>query len=435
MVTVHDLLKLSAEQRRAVIAALPPVAAERLLYDWGFWARDKQLLPDRPFSVLYLKGGRGSGKTRAGAEAVRQWQKQGYGYFALVGQTPGDVRDVMIEGEAGLLAISPPWNKPEYEPTKRRLTWPNGAVATTFSGANPDELRGPSHMKAWVDELPTFKFAREVWDNLLMGLRLGDNPQIVLTTTPKPTKLLKEIQSDSNTITVISTSFENRANLPPAFFQRIINRYEGTRTGLQEIYAQDLDEAEGALWKRSYIRYVTTLPQMQRIVVAIDPAVTSSEESDETGIIVAGKGEDGLGYVLRDASGRLSPNAWAEKAIQQYLRLRADLIVAEVNNGGDMVGNTIKTVKAMIDGVEVTGTTIPFKAVHATRGKAVRAEPVAALYEQGKILHVPGMPDLEDQLCTWVPGDDKSPDRLDALVWAFTELMVTGGSPNLRFIG
>ena len=354
-----------------------------------------------------------------------------------MGQTPGDVRDVMIEGESGILAKAHPRNKPVYEPSKRRLTWPNGARATTFSGANPDELRGPQHHKAWADELPAFKFARETWDNLQFGLRLGDNPQTIVTTTPKPSTLLREIQADPLTIMKTASSFANRENLAPNFFRAILRRYEGTRTGLQEIYAQDLDEAEGALWKRAYFRPVAwqDLPHMKRIVVGIDPAVSDNADSDETGIIAVGLGVNGYGYVLRDASGRMSPNAWGEKALRTFVQLGADMIVAEKNQGGDMVENTIRTVTIELeDGSMASGRSVPYLGVWAKRGKALRAQPVSALYEQGRVYHVPGLTDLEDQCATWVPGDGESPDRVDAVVYCLTELMVDGGEPGLRFL-
>ena len=393
---------------------LTPQAAEELRYDWDFWARDDQKVPTVPFSVWYVKGGRGAGKTRTGAETIRRWQGEGYGYMALVGQTPGDVRDVMIEGESGILAISPSWNMPTYEPSRRRLTWPNGARAVTFSGANPDELRGPQHHKAWVDELPAFNHASETWDNLLLGLRLGDNPQVVITTTPKPVGLMRSIQSDPHTVVTLATTFQNRANLASSFFHAITERYRGTRTGLQELYALDLDEAEGALWKRNYFKYEAPLTaNIERIVVAIDPAASSKPESDETGIVVVAKLSNGTFCVLDDRSGRYSPDVWAMQAINAYTELGADRVIAEVNNGGEMVEHTLRTVKR----------DIPYRAVHASRGKEVRAEPIAALYEQGKVFHARPFVELEDQLCTWTKGGGASPDRLDALVWAITYLM------------
>jgi hypothetical protein len=281
------------------------------------------------------------------------------------------------------------------------------------------------HNSGWVDELAAFQYPRQTWDNLLFGLRLGEDPKVVITTTPKPIAVLKEIATDPTTIVTRESSYANRRNLTPLFFERIINRYEDTRTGRQEIYAELLDEAEGALWTRQNIdaNRISHQPELIRVVVAIDPAVTSNEQSDETGIIVAGIGLDELGhpvgYVLADASGRYTPQAWATKAIALCREYQADRIVAEVNNGGEMVEFTLRTIDR----------TIPYRAVHASRGKAARAEPVAALYEQGKIKHVGMFVDLEDQLVGWEPlGADKSPDRLDALVWAMTELMLGRGT-------
>ncbi len=396
-----------------------PAEWEGLRYHWPAWAREKQLPPPGDWRVWYLKAGRGFGKTRAGAEWVRARQGTGSGYIALVGQTPADVRDVMIEGESGILAVCPPDNRPLYEPSKRRLTWPNGAKAFAYSGANPDEMRGPQSDTVWIDELASFDFAQETWDNALMGLRLGNDPRALITSTPKPKSILKAIEADAHTVTVKGSSYENKANLPRQFFDAIIARYEGTRTGLQEIYAQDMEEAEGALWKRHYFRYAEpNMADMVRVVVAIDPAVTATEGSDETGIVVVSQAANGRLWVLADRSGRYSPDGWAQRAIDAYHEFKADRIVAEVNNGGDMVAHTLHTADK----------TVAYRAVHASRGKRVRAEPVAALYEQGKVMHAMPFLALEDQLCGWSAGSEKSPDRLDALVWACSGFL--GGVPQ-----
>jgi len=363
--------------------------------------------------------GRGTGKTRAAGEFVLKEIKEGRAKrIALVAKTPADARDVMIEGESGILSISPSWDKPQYEPSKRRLTWKNGATALVFSSKEPDQLRGPQYDLAWGDEIRTWYYPQETWDNLLFGLRLGDHPRCVVTTTPLPLVVIKRIMAAPDTVVTTGTTYENRANLPPSFFKQIISKYENTRLGRPEINAELLEDVPGALWKRNNISYKPA-PDLVRVVVAIDPAMTSSEGADETGIIVVGKGMDGRGYVLADRSARVSPDAWAQRAVQAYDDFAADKIIGEVNNGGEMVGLTIRTVRPNVS----------YKAVHASRGKQVRAQPVAALYEQGKIDHVDSFPELEEQLVTWTPESGKSPDRLDALVWAFTELFLQEPEP------
>jgi len=357
--------------------------------------------------------GRGMGKTRAGAEFVlREIKAKRARRIAFVAKTPADARDVMIEGDSGILGISPPWDRPLYEPSKRRLTWSNGATALVFSSKEPDQLRGPQYDLAWGDEIRTWYYPQETWDNLMFGLRLGEHPRAVITTTPLPLAVIKNIMKAPDTVITTGTTYDNRANLAPSFFRQIISKYEGTRLGRQEIRAELLEDVPGALWHRSNILYKPA-PELIRVVVAIDPAVTSSENADETGIVVVGKGADGKGYVLSDRSARVSPDSWARRAVQAYDDFKADRIIGEVNNGGDMVGLTIRTVR-----------NVPYKAVHASRGKQARAEPVSALYEQGKVFHIQPFDELEDQLVTWTPETGESPDRLDALVWALTELFL-----------
>lgn len=328
----------------------------------------------------------------------------------------------MIEGESGLLAICPPWNMPKYEPSKRRVTWPNGAIATSYSADEPDRLRGPQHDAAWCDELAAWRYA-EAWDNLQLGLRLGDDPRAVVTTTPKRVKLYRDLLAKPTTVVTRGTTYENIQNLAAAFAEQIITQYEGTRLGRQEIYADLLEDSEGALWSRAKLEElrVREAPQFVRVVVAIDPAITSGEESNETGIIVAGLGYNGHGYIIEDQTCRTSPDGWGRRAVDAYHRHQADRIVAEVNQGGDMVEHVIRTVDA----------TVSYRKVHATRGKYTRAEPIAALYEQGRVHHVGYFAHLEDQMCSWEPGDE-SPDRLDAAVWALTELMLGSGGVRIR---
>jgi len=388
--------------------------ASELLYEWQFWARPNQLAPEGDWTAWVVLAGRGFGKSRSGAEWVRsQIENTGVMRAALVARTAADVRDVMVEGESGILAVCPPWNRPKYEPSKRRLTWPNGAIATTYTGDEPDLLRGPQHEIAWCDELAAWRYP-EAFDQLRFGLRLGKRPRVCVTTTPQPVKHLKELLAEPGTVITRGSTYENRSNLAPAFFEQVIRKYEGTRLGRQELMAEILDDADGALWSRDMIdsARVRQAPEMARIVIGVDPAVTSGEESDETGIIVAGHGQDGEFYVMDDLTCRLSPDGWARRVVSAYDEYGAERIVAEVNNGGDFVEHVIRTIKPRIS----------YRAVRATRGKFVRAEPIAALYEQGRVHHVGAFGTLEDQMCSFVPDSNKSPDHLDALVWALTEL-------------
>jgi len=410
---------MPAEQKAAAIRQLSNEDAQRLLYDWSFWARPEQVAPEGDWFVWLLRSGRGFGKTRTGAEWVIGRAQAGFKRIALVGQTKADLRDTMIElGESGIMRISPPWFRPEFQPSKRRLMWPNGAVAVLYSGDEPDQLRGPQHDSAWVDELAKFKYPEDTWSNLLFGMRIGSKPQIVVTTTPRPIPLIKRLIADRNTVDMQRSSYDNIDNLSPVYVREVLEPMAGTRLGRQEIDGAILDDTPGALWKRTIIeagRVRRAPAELKRIVVAVDPAATSGQESAETGIIVAGLGQDGHGYVLDDRTVRASPAEWAAQAVSAYYRAKADRIVAEANNGGEMVEATIRTVDANIS----------FKLVWASRGKQTRAEPISALYEQGKIHHVGMFAELEDQMCSWVPGET-SPDRMDALVWAMTEL-VQGG--------
>jgi phage terminase large subunit-like protein len=416
MASEAELLRtLPPTERDELINKLSEKQAAALMFDWGFWARPSQLPPEGKWRTWLLKSGRGFGKTRSGAEFVRSMIESGRAkYVALVAPTAADARDVMAEGESGLMNICPPWNRPTYEPSKRRITWPNGARATLYSADEPDRLRGPQHDLAWCDEVSSWRYP-EAWDMLMFGLRLGDDPRVVVTTTPKPNKITKDLVKDPNTIITSGSTYENRANLAPAFLEQIVAKYEGTRLGRQELYGELLSDVEGALWSWDLIEASRSKApkQYRRIVVAIDPAVTSEEGSDETGIIVAGIDQAGVGYIIEDLSTKASPNEWAKRAIEAYHRHKADRIVAEVNQGGDMVESIIRHLDHGIS----------YKAVHAAKGKYVRAEPVAALYEQQKVKHIGAFPALEDQLCNWVQGES-SPDRLDALVWAITELML-----------
>jgi len=425
-----QLAALEPDEQRARLDRLDAAQHGRMLDDWEFWARPNQLPPPGDWRVWLLLAGRGFGKTRSGAEFVRARVEAGLASrVALVGPTASDVRDVMIEGESGLLAISGEDWRPLYEPSKRRLTWPNGAVALAFSADEPERLRGPQHDLAWCDELASWRYAA-AWDNLLLGLRLGSDPRVVVTTTPKPNKLVRDVLASAGTVVTRGATFDNAANLAPAFLESVVRRYQGTRLGRQELEAELLEDLPGALWSRDAIEAarVTAAPDLSRIVVAIDPAASSGAGADETGIVVAGLAHDGQVYVLDDLSGRMSPRAWALKAVAAYKNFAADRIVAEVNNGGEMVEATLRSVQSDAS----------FRALRASRGKAVRAEPVAALYEQGRVHHVGGLPALEDQLCAFTSDFDRaasgtSPDRLDALVWAVTDLMANRDAAILDY--
>jgi phage terminase large subunit-like protein len=336
---------------------------------------------------------------------------------AIVAATAADVRDVMIEGDSGLHTIAPWIN---YEPSKRRVTWPNGATATMFSADEPDRLRGPQFHWAICDELAAWRHPI-AFDMLMLGLRLGTDPRCAVATTPRPTRIIKDLSTAPTTVVTRGSTYDNRDNLAPAFFEQIVSQYEGTRLGRQEINAEILDDVPGALWNRKMLddTRVSQAPQLTRIVVAVDPEATATETSAETGIGAAGLGIDHHGYVLEDRTIKGSPLTWATQAVSLFHILKADRIIYEANQGGDMVAHTLRSVDP----------NVPLKAVHASKGKQARAEPIAALYEQGKAHHVGIFADLEDQLCNWTPNSGQpSPDRLDWLVWALTELMIGSGT-------
>jgi len=430
---ISSLATLPADQVAEALASLSDGEAEQLLHDWEFLARADQLPPPGDWRTWLFLAGRGAGKTRAGGEWIRSKVKAGYQRLALIAPTSADARDVMVEGTSGILSVSWQHDKdrsgklmglPSYEPSKRRLTWGNGAMATLFSAEEPERLRGPQHDAIWADELAAWKNAQDTWDMAMFGLRLGTNPQVMVSTTPKPIPLLRALLRDPTTEVTRATTHSNKANLADAFLAQIVKKYEGTRLGRQELAGELLEEAEGALWNREMIeaaRLKGPLPAFKRVVVAVDPAVTAKAESNLTGIVAAALGVDGRGYVLADSSGRYSPDQWARKAIEQFDSLKADRIVAEGNQGGDLVRHTLHSVNPIV----------PVTIVHATRGKNARAEPIAALYEQNRVSHAGTFAELEDQMATWEPlGDMPSPDRIDALVWALTSLML--GNPETK---
>jgi predicted phage terminase large subunit-like protein len=432
---------LPADERDAWLRSLTPAAATQLLADWEFWARPNQLAPDGAWLTWLILAGRGFGKTRAGAEWVLDRISAGAGRVALIGRTAADVRDVMVEGESGLVACAERRGyRAAYEPSKRRVVVTvagRTAVCTTYSAEEPDQTRGPQHDTAWADELAAWPNKRDAvgntaWSNLLMGLRLGDDPRVVVTTTPKPTPLMRELTADPRTIITRGSTYENLANLAPTFRDTVVAKYEGTRVGRQELMGELLEDVEGALWTGAIIETsrVRTRPDLARIVVAVDPAVTST--GDETGIVVVGLGYDGDCYVLDDRSTRGTPDTWARRVIRAWLDHGADVIVAEANQGGDMVAATLRTAAAAMAAEGAPTRTVPTRTVHASRGKRARAEPVSALYEQGRIHHIGTYPELEDQMTTWTPESGASPDRLDALVWAVTHLVLAPAAATFQ---
>lgn len=416
-------------ERTEFIASMGDELSYCILWDWEYHARPNQLLPDGDWSYWLILAGRGFGKTRTGAEVVREWAKTNQ-YVNLIGATTDDARDIMIEGESGIMAVCPRSERPDYIKHARKLVWPSGCVSLIFTADEPERLRGKQHEKLWGDELGAWRYP-EAWDQAKFGLRLGSKPQAVLTTTPRPTKIMRELVNDKHCHITRGSTYDNKANLAPTFFSEIITKYEGTRLGRQELLAELLEDTPGALWRRSQIddfripwsgEGELNTDEIYRIVVAIDPAISTTENSNETGIIVAGIGENKqgkhMGYLLHDDSGIYTPDEWGRKAVALFHRFDADKIVAEKNQGGDMVAHVLKSAGMQSRFISL---------VTATKGKQTRAEPVSALYEQGRIHHVGKFDTLEDQMVAFTSDFDTkkqgySPDRVDALVWAFTDL-------------
>lgn len=414
------------------LASLDPETLGFILADWQVWARDDQLPPRATaaggdWRVWLILGGRGAGKTRAGAEWVRA---KALGIpplgveparrIALVGETLADVRRVMVEGVSGLMAIHGEGEGPDFEISKSQLVWPNGAIAQMFSAEDPDSLRGPQFDAAWCDEIAKWRHAEDTWDMLQFGLRLGPKPQIAATTTPRPLPLLKAIMNDAGTVVTRAATSANAAHLAPAFIAEMERRYAGTALGRQELLGEIVDEQSGGLWRKSWIEEtrVSACPELRSIVVAVDPPVTATARSDACGIVVAGIADDGRAYIAADRTlqGR-TPDVWARAAIRAYQEFMADRVVAEVNQGGDLVVSVLRQIDE----------TVAVRKVRATRGKWLRAEPVAALYAEGRVAHVGVHAELEEEMLAFgVDGlaRGRSPDRVDALVWALTDLMI-----------
>jgi phage terminase large subunit-like protein len=420
---------------------------DQLEWDWSFWGRPAQQEPEGLWNTWLILAGRGFGKTRAGAEWVRDnicgrtpIGRGRYGRMAIIAETAHDARHVIVEGESGIMACHPPGFRPDYQPALRKLTWPNGATAMIYNATEPDQLRGPQHDSAYCDELAKWRYVEETWDQLQFGLRLGREPRVAITTTPRPIKTIRELLAEDRTIkpggmvaVTRGSTFDNRSNLPDAFLRNITAKHGNTRLGRQELYAEVLDDVPGALWTRTMLDKLrlgagVRYPPLQRVVVGVDPSGTSGDsdgEANEVGIVVAGRGMDGHAYVLADWTCDLSPADWGRRVIEAYKRFEADRVVAETNFGGAMVEAVLRSIDRKVS----------YRDVKASRGKVQRAEPIAALYEQGKVHHFGSLPELEDQLVAFTSSGyvgAGSPDRADALVWALTDLMLTGSSYRIN---
>lgn len=402
---------------------------EAIAYDWTFWQRPDQQPPEGDWRCWLILAGRGFGKTRTGAEWVRHQAETRPGLrIALVAATQAEARAIMVEGESGLRAIAPAATRPAFEPSLRRLTWPNGSIATLYSAAEPEGLRGPEHHIAWADECAKWEQGETAWDNLAMSLRLGDQPQIVATTTPRAVPLIRRLMAEAGLVMTRGRMADNALNLPTPFLQAMERLYGGTRLGGQELNGELIEDIDGALWTRALLDAARCdrVPDMVRIVVAVDPPAGST--GDACGIITVGLGRDGRAWVLADDSlSGASPEGWARAVVEAATRWNADRVVAEANNGGLMVESVLRAAQAHL----------PVRLVRAAHGKVARAEPVAALYERGQVRHASRFDALEDELCGLAlggtyHGPGRSPDRADALVWAITELMLGPGRAEPR---
>ena len=417
---------------RQVMEGLSETELNQLLFDWEFWARPNQLAPAGSWRTWVIMAGRGYGKTRAGAEWTRKEVNEGRQRIALIGETYKDLVEVMVYGESGIDSIFPEWEKPKILTNPSvQIEFHTGAVALGYNATQPSQLRGPQFDAAWCDELAKWRYATEMWDQLSFGLRLGDNPQALITTTPRNIPTLKRILEHRRTVITSGSTEENYANLAQSFIEDIYDRYAGTRLGRQELSAELLSDLPGALWARDQIDALRLgaadePPTFERIIVAIDPSGSGGEgmedEGDDIGIVVAARGTDKRGYVLADRTCNLSPAGWGMEAKRAFTEFRADRVIGERNFGGAMIKHVLKTVDQHL----------PYRDVVASRGKVARAEPIAALYEQGRISHVGTLGALEDEMCLFTTHGfqgEGSPNRTDALVWALTELFPDTTAP------
>lgn len=424
----EDLAHLPAAELTAFLDQLGEVGRETLLHDWSIHARPAQLAPRGNWRIWLMLAGRGFGKTRSGAEWVRSIaEKDGTARIAIIGATAQEARAIMVEGESGLLAVSPWWDRPIWHPALKRLMWKSGAQAMLFGAIEPESLRGPQFTHGWADEIAKWAYGEAAWDNLMMGLRLGRHPRMLATTTPRPVPLIRRLVRQSGVVVTRGATTENRAHLAADFLAAMERDYGGTTLGRQELDGELIDELDGALWTRALIERSRVRREMlsdervvpfARVVVAVDPPASAC--GDACGIVAVGRGADERGYVIEDSTVTgASPERWAAQVVAVAARLGADRVVAEANNGGEMVASVLRAAEA----------DLPLRLVHAARGKSARAEPVAALYERGRVVHAGAFPQLEDQMCGILigggyAGPGRSPDRADALVWAVTELML-----------
>lgn len=415
----QELATMPQAELEAYLASLDPQEMERLQWNldwsWEWRARPKQRTPLGLWEVWLILAGRGFGKTTTGVQWIREKIAAGHDHCNIIVPTFGDIDKVLLNSEGGIIKGIPPEERPIWKGDKACFIWPKGQVSFVFSADSPERLRGPEHAFLWCDELAAWRYP-EAWDQAQMGLRLGTHPQACVTTTPRPTELVKSLAKSATTHITRGTTFENKANLAPIFLRRVTELYEGTRLGRQELHAEILDDNPGAMWKRGQIDACrispAKLPQLTYIAVGVDPATTSNEDSDDTGIVVVGRDTQDPPhfYVLDDRTIQGTPDEWAKCVVAAFEANAANIVIGETNQGGEMVEMVIRTQSAGI----------PYKGVHASRGKAIRAEPVSALYEQGRVHHVGSFAKLEDEMCQWDPLTSKrSPNRVDALVWAF----------------
>jgi len=425
-----ELLKLSPAEREKQIARLTAEEAAELYYDWSLWARPDQIAPEGDWVYWLILAGRGAGKTRTGAETVRVWARA-YPIVNLIGATRQDAREIMVMGESGILAVCPSWERPRFARGADRLEWPNGAISQIFSAEEPDRLRGKQHMKLWLDELAAWRDP-DAFDQAMLGLRLGDRPQAVVTTTPRPTRLVKQLLDSPDAVVTRGSTYDNAKFLADNFLTRIAARFDGRAIGRQELYGEIVEEAPGALWTRALIerqRLPKDAPRADyvEIVIGVDPPARSGAKADECGILAVGRTAGGIIHVLADLSSQgETPGEWSARVVSAFRRYEANRVVAEINNGGEMVTQVLRQ----------NDPNLPVRTVTATRGKFLRAEPIAAAYERGVVFHLGAFEKLEDQLCTLTSDFDSraagfSPDPADALVWAIADLIAPrGASPS-----